>query len=153
MRIIFKKEEEKLDGLLESQHNQLNLYKGKVKKLEAEKEKLIKDDEDLRIKLVSATGAKGGYIKQINKLKAELEEANKTIKTDKELIKHLEKELGEKKKFEKQLEEQKQFYLNKLEEANKKIENYKKDALSNKIKPTIQEYDQRLKYRKNEKKK
>ena len=152
MRILFKKEEERIDGLLESQHNQLNLYKGKVKKLETERDELLNQNEDLQVKLVSANGAKGGYIKKINELKANLEEAHKKAAADKELIKHLKKELEEKQQFEKKLEEQRNFYLSKLEEANKKIENYKKDALSNRVKPTIQEYDNRLKYRRNKNK-
>lgn len=147
MRIIFKREEEELDKLLETQHNELTFYKGKVKKLEKKVEVSATNYQNkievLEEKLASANGAKGGYTKKINELKDELEEANKILDTDRELIKHLEK----------QLEEQRSYYSTKLEEANKKIENYKKDALSSRIKPTIQEYDGRLKYRKNEKKK
>ena len=142
MRIIFKKEEEKIDKLLETQHNELNLYKGKAEKLEKKNKELTNQNTDLEFKLLSANGAKGGYIKQINGLKTKLEEADKKINADKEVIKHLEK----------QLEEQREHYSAKLEEANKKIENYKKDALSNRIKPTIQEYDNRLKYRRNKNK-
>ena len=152
MRILFKKEEEKLDKLLESQHNQLNLYKGKVEKLEKKKEELTIQNEDLQVKLVSATGAKGGYIKKINELKAELEEANKTLDTNKELISYIEKQKND---YATRFEETNKKLIEanrKLDEANKKIENYKKDALSNRIKPTIQEYDQKLKYRRNKNK-
>lgn len=150
MRILFKSEEEKLEKLFESKHNELVLFKDNCKKLEKSNEELTNQlkfaetnfqmiVEDLQVKLVSANGAKGGYIKKINELKANLEEANKKATADKEVNRHLEKEL----------EEQRNYYSTKLEEANKKIDNYKKDALSGRIKPTIQEYDNRLKYRRN----